>query len=188
MLYNSHFQIHEGVDKVKAQLEIDELSDDPDDIAKVLLKMRHECERALENINQSINNGRSIVEHVTQGTQDVKSTGSCEHLEELISGLEAKKNVLEMAWIRRREQMELWQQLWEFERDGEQVHALLLYILCFVRPGCNCNFYLDFLFLWMRTTGYVSNVPIRIIYQEHVPIIYTFTSRRQARLKLQQNL
>ena len=106
---------------MKAQLEIDELSDDPDDIAKVLLKLRHECERALENINQSINNGRSIVEHVTQGTQDVKATGSCEHLEELISGLETKKSVLEMAWIRRREQMELWQQLWEFERDGEQV-------------------------------------------------------------------
>lgn len=111
------------MDKVKALLEIEELSDDPDDIAKVLLKLRHECERTLENINQSINNGRSIVEHVTKGgtTPDVKASGSCDHLEEMITELEAKKNVLEMAWMRRREQMELWQQLWEFERDGEQV-------------------------------------------------------------------
>ena len=114
---------------MKAQLEIEELSDDPDDIAKVLLKLRHQCERALENINQSINDGRAIVEHVTRGTQDVKTTGSCELLEELISELEAKKNVLEMAWMRRREQMELWQQLWEFERDGEQVSVLTLVIL-----------------------------------------------------------
>ncbi len=113
---------------MKSQLEIEELSDDPDDIAKVLLKLRHECERALENINQSINDGRSIVEHVTQGTPDVKTPGSCEHLEELISGLEAKKNVLETAWVRRREQMELWQQLWEFERDGEQVCVLTLFV------------------------------------------------------------
>ncbi|XP_028393138.1 triple functional domain protein-like isoform X5 [Dendronephthya gigantea] len=119
--YSSTKTIHENVDRVKAQLEIEELSDDPDDIAKVLLKLRHECERALENINQSINDGRLIVEHVTRGTQDVKTSGSCDHLEELISELEAKKNVLEMAWMRRREQMELWQQLWEFERDGEQV-------------------------------------------------------------------
>ena len=92
------------MDKVKAKLEIEELSDDPDDIAKVLLRLRHDCERMLESINQNINDGRSILEHVKQGTVQ-----------------EAKKNVLEMAWMRRREQMELWQQLWEFERDGERV-------------------------------------------------------------------
>jgi hypothetical protein len=124
---------------VKAQLEIEELSDDPDDIAKVLLKLRHECERALENINQSISDGRSIVEHVTQGTQDVKASGSCDHLDELISELEAKKSVLETAWMRRREQMELWQQLWEFERDGEQVclsKFYFSYYLEYVRYFC----------------------------------------------------
>ena len=110
------------MDKVKAKLEIEELSDDPDDIAKVLLRLRHDCERMLESINQNINDGRSILEHVKQGTvQDTEDLGSCEHLDKIIADLEAKKNVLEMAWMRRREQMELWQQLWEFERDGERV-------------------------------------------------------------------
>lgn len=110
------------MDEVKTQLEIEELSDDPDDIAKVLLRLRHDCERTLDKINQSIHDGRSIVEHVKQRTvQDTKDLGSCEHLEKLISDLEVKKGILEVAWMRRREQMELWQQLWEFERDGEQV-------------------------------------------------------------------
>ncbi|XP_046859404.1 kalirin-like isoform X4 [Xenia sp. Carnegie-2017] len=118
--YSCSKNIHNDVERVKAQLEIEELSDDPDDIAKVLLKLRHECERSLDNINKNINDGKSIVQHMKANAQDGKNE-SRDRLQEIIKDLEGKKNVLEMAWMRRREQMELWQQLWEFERDGENV-------------------------------------------------------------------
>lgn len=130
---------------MKAQLEIEELSDDPDDIAKVLLKLRHECERSLDNISKNINDGKSIVQHMKANAQDGKNE-SRDRLQEIIKDLEGKKNVLEMAWMRRREQMELWQQLWEFERDGENVSSFLLTrrVIFLVQS------FLESLFSWKR--------------------------------------
>lgn len=114
-------QLTELVEQLKAQLELEEVSDNPDNIATVLTNLKHQGEATLDSIHTAIDEGETIVEELKLASSDGVDSSSLHHVEKVIKELDRVRRAIEHSWARRRQQLELWLQLREFERAAKQV-------------------------------------------------------------------
>jgi len=115
------FQLTELVEQLKSQLELEEVSDNPDNIATVLTNLKHQGEATLDSIHTAIDEGETIVEELKLASADGVDSSSLHHVEKVIKELDRVRRAIEHSWSRRRHQLELWLQLREFERAAKQV-------------------------------------------------------------------
>ena len=118
------FQLTELVEQLKAQLELEEVSDNPDNIASVLTNLKHQGEATLDSIHTAIDEGESIIEELKFASTDGMDSSSLHHVEKVIKELDRVRRAIEHSWSRRRQQLELWLQLREFERAAKQVRTV----------------------------------------------------------------
>lgn len=119
------FQLSELVEQLKAQLELEEVSDNPDNIATVLTNLKHQGEATLDSIHTAIDEGETIIEELKLASSDGVDSSSLQHVEKVIKELDRVRRAIEHSWTRRRQQLECWLQLREFERSAKLVRYLL---------------------------------------------------------------
>lgn len=120
-MWSFALQLTELVEQLKAQLELEEVSDNPDNIATVLTNLKHQGEATLDSIHTAIDEGETIVEELKLASADGVDSSSLHHVEKVIKELDRVRRAIEHSWSRRRQQLELWLQLREFERAAKQV-------------------------------------------------------------------
>ena len=114
-------QLSELVEQLKAQLELEEVSDNPDNIATVLTNLKHQGEATLDSIHTAIDEGETIIEELKLASSEGVDSSSLQHVEKVIKELDRVRRAIEHSWTRRRQQLELWLQLREFERSAKLV-------------------------------------------------------------------
>lgn len=119
------FQLSELVEQLKAQLELEEVSDNPDNIATVLTNLKHQGEATLDSIHTAIDEGETIIEELKLASSDGVDSSSLQHVEKVIKELDRVRRAIEHSWTRRRQQLECWLQLREFERSAKVVSVFL---------------------------------------------------------------
>ena len=119
----SFVQLTELVEQLKGQLELDDVSDNPDDIAKVLTNLKHKGEATLDSIHTAIDEGQTIVEELKSTSGEGVDSSSLHHVQKVIKELDRVRRAIEHSWSRRRQQLELWLQLREFERAAKEVRV-----------------------------------------------------------------
>lgn len=117
----SLFQLTELVEQLKGQLDLEDVSDNPDTIAKVLTNLKHQGEATLDSIHTAIDEGETIVEELKLASTDGTDSSSLQHVQKVIKELDRVRRAIEHSWTRRRQQLELWLQLREFERAAKEV-------------------------------------------------------------------
>ena len=115
------FQLSELVEQLKAQLELEEVSDNPDNIATVLTNLKHQGEATLDSIHTAIDEGETIIEELKLASSEGVDSSSLQHVEKVIKELDRVRRAIEHSWTRRRQQLECWLQLREFERSAKMV-------------------------------------------------------------------
>lgn len=115
------FQLSELVEQLKAQLELEEVSDNPDNIATILTNLKHQGEATLDSIHTAIDEGETIIEELKLASSEGVDSSSLQHVEKVIKELDRVRRAIEHSWTRRRQQLELWLQLREFERSAKLV-------------------------------------------------------------------
>lgn len=120
------FQLSELVEQLKAQLELEEVSDNPDNIATVLTNLKHQGEATLDSIHTAIDEGETIIEELKLASSDGVDSSSLQHVEKVIKELDRVRRAIEHSWTRRRQQLECWLQLREFERSAKLVRIYTL--------------------------------------------------------------
>ncbi|KAK2561484.1 Kalirin [Acropora cervicornis] len=113
------FQLSELVEQLKAQLELEEVSDNPDNIATILTNLKHQGEATLDSIHTAIDEGETIIEELKLASSEGVDSSSLQHVEKVIKELDRVRRAIEHSWTRRRQQLELWLQLREFERSAK---------------------------------------------------------------------
>ncbi|XP_032241354.2 triple functional domain protein isoform X5 [Nematostella vectensis] len=119
--YTRTQKLTELVEQLKSQLELEEVSDNPDNIATVLTNLKHQGEATLDSIHTAIDEGETIVEELKLASADGMDSSSLHHVEKVIKELDRVRRAIEHSWSRRRQQLELWLQLREFERAAKQL-------------------------------------------------------------------
>lgn len=122
------FQLSELVEQLKAQLELEEVSDNPDNIATVLTNLKHQGEATLDSIHTAIDEGETIIDELKLASSEGVDSSSLQHVEKVIKELDRVRRAVEHSWTRRRQQLELWLQLREFERSAKLVFIPFLIV------------------------------------------------------------
>lgn len=122
------FQLSELVEQLKAQLELEEVSDNPDNIATVLTNLKHQGEATLDSIHTAIDEGETIIDELKLASSEGVDSSSLQHVEKVIKELDRVRRAIEHSWTRRRQQLELWLQLREFERSAKLVFIPFLIV------------------------------------------------------------
>ncbi|RMX44252.1 hypothetical protein pdam_00005282 [Pocillopora damicornis] len=117
--YSRTQKLSELVEQLKAQLELEEVSDNPDNIATVLTNLKHQGEATLDSIHTAIDEGETIIEELKLASSDGVDSSSLQHVEKVIKELDRVRRAIEHSWTRRRQQLECWLQLREFERSAK---------------------------------------------------------------------
>ncbi|XP_068751668.1 kalirin-like isoform X6 [Montipora capricornis] len=117
--YSRTQKLSELVEQLKAQLELEEVSDNPDNIATVLTNLKHQGEATLDSIHTAIDEGETIIEELKLASSEGVDSSSLQHVEKVIKELDRVRRAIEHSWTRRRQQLELWLQLREFERSAK---------------------------------------------------------------------
>ncbi|XP_067020221.1 kalirin-like isoform X6 [Acropora muricata] len=117
--YSRTQKLSELVEQLKAQLELEEVSDNPDNIATILTNLKHQGEATLDSIHTAIDEGETIIEELKVASSEGVDSSSLQHVEKVIKELDRVRRAIEHSWTRRRQQLELWLQLREFERSAK---------------------------------------------------------------------
>ncbi|CAH3018961.1 unnamed protein product [Porites evermanni] len=117
--YSRTQKLSELVEQLKAQLELEEVSDNPDNIATVLTNLKHQGEATLDSIHTAIDEGETIIDELKLASSEGVDSSSLQHVEKVIKELDRVRRAIEHSWTRRRQQLELWLQLREFERSAK---------------------------------------------------------------------
>ncbi|XP_020600716.1 triple functional domain protein-like isoform X7 [Orbicella faveolata] len=119
--YSRTQKLSELVEQLKAQLELEEVSDNPDNIATVLTNLKHQGEATLDSIHTAIDEGETIIEELKLASSEGVDSSSLQHVEKVIKELDRVRRAIEHSWTRRRQQLECWLQLREFERSAKML-------------------------------------------------------------------